>query len=122
MKGMIEFELCPSCGHGPPVLLAPPGQRINTTLDLIAGDPDSSGLDPIEFAELMDIDFVICSRCALIFMPRRSTPEAAKRYYSKLFHVIETPLPFDELPLFGASVHSRAISSALWTITGCSRP
>jgi SAM-dependent methyltransferase len=99
MEGLIEFEICPSCGHGPPVRLAPAGHKVDTTLDLIAGDPGMFGLDSIEFAPLMDIDFVICSRCALIFMPRRSTPEAAKQYYSQLFHCIETPLPFDELPL-----------------------
>jgi SAM-dependent methyltransferase len=96
---MIEFEFCPSCGHGPPVRLAPPGQRVDTTLDLISGGSGVAGLDPIEIAPLMDIDFVICTRCALIFMPRRSTPEAAKHYYSQLFHLIEAPLPFDELPL-----------------------
>jgi len=99
MNGMIEFERCPSCGHGSPIRLAPPGRTVDTTLDLIARDPRIANLDPIEFSALSDIDFVICSRCALIFMPRRPTPEAAKRYYSRLFHRIETPLPFDELPL-----------------------
>jgi SAM-dependent methyltransferase len=99
MTGMIEFEFCPSCGHERSVRLAPPGQRVETTLGLIAGNSSHSGLGPDEIASLMDIDFVICSRCALIYMPRRSTPAAAKTYYSKLFHLIETPLPFEELPL-----------------------
>ena len=99
MNGMIEFDSCPSCGHGPPVRLAPEGERVGTNLDLIVGDPAISGFDSSEFTPLMDIDFVICSCCALIFMPRRSTPEAARQYYSQLFHLIETPLPFDALPL-----------------------
>lgn len=108
MKGTIEFEHCPSCGHGPPIRLAPPGRTVGTTLDLIVRDSVTASLGSIDLAPLRDIDFVICSHCALIFMPRRSTPEAAKRYYSRLFHLIETPLRFDGLPLCERFVRRKA--------------
>jgi len=108
MERMLELDSCPACRHGPPVRLAPPGETVDTTLDLIVGDPAATGLTAFEFAPLLDIDFVICPRCALIFMPRRSTPEAAMHYYSRLFHLIETPLPFDELPLSERFVRRRA--------------
>jgi SAM-dependent methyltransferase len=32
-------------------------------------------------------------------MRKRSTPEAAKRYYAQIFHIIETPIPLERLPI-----------------------
>jgi SAM-dependent methyltransferase len=99
MEPMIDFHACPSCRHEGSVRLTPPGERIDTTLDLIADEPN--GPDPAfaDLSSLRDIDFVICPRCALIYMPRRSTPAGARDYYARLFHRIETPLPFGDLPL-----------------------
>jgi SAM-dependent methyltransferase len=99
MSRMIDFAACPSCRHEPSIRLAPPGVRIDTTLDLIDDDTADPLLGLADFAALRDIDFVICPRCALIYMPRRSTPAAARDYYARLFHRLETPLPYGDLPL-----------------------
>ncbi len=99
MDSTIEFSSCPSCGHTPPVALAPDGERIDTTLDLVSDHELIGDSGPIDFEALRDTDFVICPNCALIFLTRRSSPAAAREYYGRLFHRIEVPLPFDGLPI-----------------------
>jgi len=99
MNEWVECRQCPSCGSTDLSDPLPPGARVDSTLDLVmgAGSPDDFG--GVDLSPFVSPEFAICERCALLFMRRRSTPEAAARYYPRLFHRIETPIPFGDLPL-----------------------
>jgi len=81
------------------VAILPRGAKVDTTLDLIYERGRTSELADVDLSPFLSPEFLICENCALIFMKRRSTPAGAALYYPRLFHLIETPLPFDELPI-----------------------
>jgi len=99
MNTVIECSRCPSCGDARLTAILPPGARVDTTLDLIYERGRLSDLPDVDLSPFLSPEFLICENCALIFMRCRSTPEAAAAYYPQLFHIIETPLPFEELPV-----------------------
>jgi SAM-dependent methyltransferase len=99
MDTVIEYKTCPACGHERTVDLVPGDEKIDTTLDLIDSRRRTAEFANVDLSPLATPEFAICANCALIFLRKRSTPEAARRYYGKLFHAIEAPLPFETLPI-----------------------
>jgi SAM-dependent methyltransferase len=99
MNAVIECSRCPSCGDARVVPILPHGARVDSTLDLVFERERASELSEVDLSPFLSPEFLICENCALIFMKLRSTPESAASYYPQLFHIIETPLPFDELPI-----------------------
>jgi hypothetical protein len=99
MNTIIEYTDCPSCGSSNTADLLPPDKQVPTTLDLIYERGRSDEFSHVDFSPIREATFAICRHCAVMFIRRRSTPEAAREYYGQLFHVIEAPLPFDTLPL-----------------------
>jgi len=99
MDTVIEYKACPSCGDERAIDLVPRGKKIHTTLDLIWSRGRAAEFSYVDLSPFTAPEFVICEQCALIFLRKRSTPEAARSYYAQLFHVIEAPLPFDSLPI-----------------------
>ncbi|MFQ5415717.1 MAG: methyltransferase domain-containing protein [Myxococcota bacterium] len=99
MSGVIECKQCPSCGHENLSDLLPRPARVDTTLDLIFEREQQREVPGTDLSSLRTPEFTVCEHCALVFMRKRSTPEAAKQYYAQLFHIIETPIPLDRLPI-----------------------
>lgn len=99
MERTLDYRECPSCADDRVFDLLPKGDEVDTTLDLVFDRSRSAEFTPFGLAAFLSPRFAICPRCALIFVRTRSTPEAAKDYYARLFHVIETPLPYATLPI-----------------------
>jgi SAM-dependent methyltransferase len=99
MAAEFEYRLCPACESERTRDLLPAEEKVATTLDLVFDRGRAAEFADVDLAAFRAPCFAICEHCALIFVRTRPTPEAAGRYYARLFHVIETPLPFESLPI-----------------------
>lgn len=99
MASVIEYRACPACDSRQTRDLLPAEEEVASTLDLVFERERAVEFADVDLSAFRAPCFAICENCALIFVRTRPSPEAANAYYGRLFHVIETPLPFDTLPI-----------------------